>query len=200
MNHPANQGTKSSLEAGAVNRSHRLFSLQELPADLSTCVHYHEKEGNSMPRSSSQWVVISSLVIGNSIVLLPSSISKSCCNILFWIHFSIFSEDSHMLDWVEARWIGGPSLPQIPITPLLLCKKAAHAALSAPAFPNCLLWPSSFQVSDSEDPSPSLAWLGAYLLCLYLSALFLSLYHLTGASYEKESFCLDFLYSRMVTR
>lgn len=81
MNCPANQVAKSDLESGTLNRSHTLFSLQKLPADLSTCVHYHEKEGNSMPMHSSQWAPIGSLVIGNSIVSLLSFISKSCCNV-----------------------------------------------------------------------------------------------------------------------
>ena len=43
VNRPANQVAKSALESRALKRSHALFSLQELPADLSTCVHYHEK-------------------------------------------------------------------------------------------------------------------------------------------------------------
>lgn len=119
-----------------------------------------KKEGNSMPMCSSQWDGISSLMIRTSIVSLLSSISKSCCDALFRIHFQIFSEDSQMLDWFEIECTRGPSLPWMSTPPLLLCTPA-RAALSVHASANDLSPPHAsrrFQVPRNPRHSDSQGW------------------------------------------
>lgn len=129
MNRLANHVAKSGLESRALNRSHTLFSLQKLPADLSTCVHYHEKEGNSVPVCSSQWVGIRSLVIGNSIVSLLSSISKSRGNVSFRVHIHVFSELIKCWTRLRTGNLEDRVFPERPLLLRLLCT-SAHACCS----------------------------------------------------------------------
>lgn len=164
MNRPTNQVRKSNLESGAVNRSHRLFSLQELPAALSTCVHYHEKEGNSMPMSSSQWVGISSLVTGNSIVSLPASISKVA--IMYYSQSIFISSQKILRCWTGLR--PGELVGWIFIkysSFLCFCaNESAHAAPSVPPSPKqpSLFLISRFQIQGGSLPQPG--WAGGLSL------------------------------------
>lgn len=181
MNCPANQMAKSGLECGTLNRSQHSFHYMRYAADLSTCVHYHEKEGNSKPLCFSQWVSISSLVIGNSMILLLSSISKICCNILFWIQYYMFSEDFQMLDWSGTMQIGRPTLPLISVAPLLLCTSAQAApSIHLCKQPPLLLNPQG-GFKGHCHPASHPGW-GLTPPAFYLSTLFLSLYLPTVSS------------------
>lgn len=157
MNRPAHLLTNSSLESGAVNRSLRLFSLQELPADLSTCVHYHEKEGNSMPLTSSQWVGISSLIIRNSTALFPSSFSKK--GIILSPLLYLFRRFSDVgLVWDQENWWTESSL-NIPHS-FAFMQIIINMLLLWPCLPNCLcVQVSRFQIQRKSFTQPG--WLGA---------------------------------------
>lgn len=160
MNRLANHVAKSDLESRALNRSHTPFSLQKLPTDLSTGVHYHEKEGNSVPVCSSQWVGIRSLVIGNSIVSLLSSISKSRGNVLFRVHIYVFSEVIKC--WTSLR-PGNLEDRVFPEKPLLLCFSVhlhMHAAPWVPASTKRPQCSSPFKEGSVSRKTSSLRWRG----------------------------------------
>lgn len=185
---------ESGLEFGAVNRS-TLSSLLELPADLSACAHYHEKEGNPVPQHPSQWVGISSLVAGNSI--FP-------CFPLFKLFQYIIpnpflyllrrSSDAGMVGDQE-NWKTTSSLNTA--SPLCFCTKAS--ALPAPSVPASRKQ-TIFSVPQGsfrfrEHPPPTSQGLGhphLLLLCPFTNLL--------RPPYECRAFCLVFLYSRMVAR
>lgn len=130
------------------------------------------KEGNSMPVHSSQWVGISSLVIGNSVVSLLHSISKS------WQHYSILKPFFYPLrrlsdvGLVLDQACQSLNLPSISITLLLLQSLPPRTAFSVLKFQQGFwfreqapltqspqgTYPSTFLLAPHFCPSIILLW------------------------------------------